>query len=181
MSVVNYRACLVKVLQWEGGFVHHPNDPGGATNMGITLGTYRAYAEDHGLDQPSVDDLRIIDEYVVSHVYQSRYWNAVQGDDLPSGVDLIVFDAAVLSGPRQAAKTLQRCVGVDDDGVIGPVTLKAVYDFPSKASLVRAYGHQREAFFKGIVSRRAKSRVFLKGWLNRLKDVVQTALQMVHD
>ena len=116
----NFQACLAFTLQQEGGFVDDPYDPGGATNMGITLATYREW-----FPQATVADLRVIDSATVSEIYENDYWFASDADQFASGVDLMMFDMAVNAGPARAAKLLQQCLGVAQDGRIGPITLAA--------------------------------------------------------
>lgn len=106
----------------EGGFVNDPQDPGGATNHGITLGTLSDW-RGHACSVQDVRDLAL-DE--ATQIYRSRYWHAVSADNLPGGVDLITFDAAVNQGAGTGARLLQGAVGVTQDGAIGPATLAAV-------------------------------------------------------
>lgn len=165
----NFQRSLSLVLKWEGGFVNHPKDPGGATNKGITLATFRRYVKRNG----TVDDLKRITDAQVSTVYRKQYWDAVKGDDLPSGVDYAVFDFAVNSGPARAAKYLQAAVGVTQDGKIGPVTIAAARGM-NAADLVAAICAKRMAFLKGLRT----WPTFGKGWTNRVNDVVREATKM---
>ncbi|MBI1263317.1 MAG: hypothetical protein GC187_01120 [Alphaproteobacteria bacterium] len=116
-----FETVLAHVLHWEGGFSDHPADPGGATNYGITHGVLAQWR-----GQPvSREDVRALTLAEAGAIYRARYWDACRCSDLPPGVDLMVFDAAVNHGPRQAALFLQRALGAADDGVIGPRTLAA--------------------------------------------------------
>lgn len=168
----NFQRSLSLVLKWEGGFVNHPKDPGGATNKGITLATFRRYVKRNG----TVDDLKRITDAQVSTVYRKQYWDAVKGDDLPSGVDYAVFDFAVHSGPARAAKYLQAAVGVDRDGKIGPVTIAAARGM-NAVDLVAAICAKRMAFLKRLNT----WPTFGKGWTNRVNDVVREAAKMVSE
>lgn len=118
----NFQRALSRVLKHEGGYVDHPKDPGGATNRGVTLATFRRYVKPKGTKA----DLRAITDEQVATVYYKHYWAAVHGGELPAGVDYAVFDLAVNSGPARAARFLQRVVGATEDGRIGPATLAAV-------------------------------------------------------
>ena len=122
MAKENFAACLAQVLLSEGGWSDHPADPGGATMKGITLATYRKY-------RPGATkaDLRAIADAEVAQIYREGYWNAVRGDDLPAGLDLVAFDAAVNSGTGRAAKWLQSAVGAVADGRIGAGTAAAAH------------------------------------------------------
>ena len=111
---------------YEGGYVNHPRDPGGATNRGITQVTYNGFRRRHGRALQSV---RRLTDAEHDYIYRTQYWNRVRGDDLPSGVDLAVYDWGVNSGPARSVKALQRAVGAKADGVMGPNTLAAVARF----------------------------------------------------
>jgi lysozyme family protein len=109
------------VLVHEGGFVCNPNDPGGATCKGVTQAVYDDWRVSHSLSRRPFARLRA----EVEAIYFKLYWNAIHADDLPSGVDYCAFDFAFNSGPNRAARFLQRTVGVQEDGQIGPATLAA--------------------------------------------------------
>lgn len=91
----NFDASLAAVLQHEGGWSNDPHDPGGATNRGVTQGTYDLWRVDHQLPKRSVKHITPAE---VMAVYKKRYWDAVRGDEMPSGVDYCLFDFAVNSG-----------------------------------------------------------------------------------
>jgi lysozyme family protein len=110
----NFQRALALVLKHEGGYVDHPKDPGGATNKGVTIATFRRYVKKDG----TKDDLRRISDADVARIYKRHYWDAVRGDDLPDGLDYATFDFAVNSGTGRAPKYLQRVLGVAQDGVI---------------------------------------------------------------
>lgn len=121
--------CVAVVLHHEGGLVDHPKDPGGITNYGISLRAARGMGELADMDgdrDVDADDIRAMTPAAAKAIYRALYWNVVRGDDLPPGVDLVVFDWAVNAGPLRAARGLQLAVGVAQDGAIGPVTLAAV-------------------------------------------------------
>ena len=118
----NFDVALKALLKHEGGYVNHPADPGGMTNLGVTKRVWEEWVG-HEVDEQT---MRGLTPDAVAPLYRKRYWDAVRGDDLPSGVDLVVFDCAVNSGVGRASKFLQKAVGVADDGKIGPATLRAV-------------------------------------------------------
>lgn len=165
-----FQRALALLLKHEGGFVNHVADPGGATNKGITLAVYR---EVYGKGK-TVDDLKRITDDQVAHIYRTRYWAKVRGDDLPSGVDYAVFDFAVNSGPARAAKYLQAVVGVAQDGVIGPQTLAAV-KAASASAVIDKLCDKRLAFLQGLKT----WSTFGKGWGRRVEDVRSAAKSMV--
>lgn len=113
----NFDQAFANLISNEGGYSNHPDDPGGETNWGITVSVARA----HGYS----GQMRDMPQETAKDIYRRQYWRAWM-DGLPYQLAFQVFDAAVNSGPGQAAKWLQRAVGVQDDGVVGPVTLAAI-------------------------------------------------------
>lgn len=150
-------------LRWEGGYVDHPADPGGATNRGVTQATYDAWRKAGGLATRSV---RLIEDDEVGAIYRDRYWSEAGCDALPWPMSLAHFDAAVNHGPRNAVRILQRALGVKVDGKIGPVTVAAARS--AGPLMVRLMLCERRSFYHEIVVQRPTLRVFLDGWLNRL-------------
>jgi len=167
----NFFKSLEMVLKHEGGFVDHPEDPGGATNKGIT---HKTYSDFLGRPLEDVDELKNIPEEHVQIIYKQGYWDKVKGDNLPSGVDFAIFDWAVNSGPGRAAKALQKAVGATADGAIGPKTLAAV-EAADAAEIIKAVADDREAFYKSLRT----FNTFGKGWLRRNKETRDFALEMV--
>ena len=166
----NFNAALQHVLKSEGGYVDHPKDPGGRTNLGVTARTW----EDWIGHVPSEKEMRELTREKVAPLYKRKYWDAVKGDDLPSGVDYCVFDCAVNSGPGRAAKILQETVGVKPDGGIGPVTLAAVKSL-DPVVLINKYAEKRLAFWQSL----STFDTFGKGWTRRGNEVKDEALKMV--
>ena len=156
----NYLIIQPWVLAYEGGFVNHPKDPGGATNQGVTQRTYDAYRRRIGHATQSV---RLMDNVERDTIYRVQYWDAIKCDDLPSGVDAAVYDFAVNSGPSRAAKYLQKIVGVKQDGVIGLQTLDAVTRMDSTQVIGRLCV-DRIAFLRGLRT----WPTFGKGWMRRV-------------
>lgn len=165
----NFAEALQKLLVHEGGFVNHPSDPGGMTNLGVTKAVWEEWVG-HPVDEKQ---MRALDPATVAPLYRAKYWDKIKGDDLPTGVDYVVFDAAVNSGPGRAAKWLQACVGVEQDGGIGPKTLAAVLNFDSEA-LVDDYTKRRLSFLMDL----PHWGTFGKGWSRRVADVQTTASSM---
>lgn len=165
----NFLRVLPLVLKHEGGFSNHKDDPGGATNKGITLETFRRYVKSDG----TVNDLKNITPRQVEQVYNLFYWQAVKADELPGGVDYAVFDFAVNSGPGRAVKFVQKIVGVTQDGGMGPVTLTAIRKM-APTTLVNQLCDNRLTFLKGLKI----WATFGKGWGRRVEDVRSHALSM---
>jgi len=170
----NFGRSLDLVLTYEGGYVDHPRDPGGATNRGVTLATLSAWR-----GKPcSKDEVKALTKVEAGDIYRAKYWNNVRADELPSGVDLVVFDYAVNSGPAAAAKTLQQVVGVTADGIIGAFTIRAVQRYVAMYGaviLVGTYCDRRLSFLKAL----AHWKTFGRGWSSRVEKVRNEALKML--
>ncbi len=166
----NFLDALAAVLHHEGGFVNHPKDPGGMTNLGCTKKVWEEWVG-HEVDEKTMRNLTPAD---VAPLYKAKYWDKVRGDDLPSGVDYVVFDAAINSGPGRAAKWLQQTVDVAIDGAIGPGTLRAVNSIPA-AEIVEKYQQIRLDFLKALPT----WDTFGKGWGRRVQEVQVAAAGMV--
>ena len=165
----NWEQSLKKMLVHEGGYANHPQDPGGRTNLGVTQ---RVWEEWKG--SPSDEnEMRSLTVEQVTPLYKKRFWDAARCDDLPAGVDYVVFDFAVNAGVGRSAITLQTICGVARDGAIGPITLAAVKQYDPK-TLIEKFSDHREFFYKQL----STYPVFGKGWIRRVNEVKETALQM---
>jgi lysozyme family protein len=169
VAASSYNRSLAFVLKYEGGYVNHPADPGGPTNLGVTQQTLSNY-----LGRPaSIEEVKALTPGKVGPIYKKRYWDAVRGNDLPAGLDLVVFDFAVNSGPARATKALQKLVGVAQDGVMGMDTVAAV-EREDAEDLIRRYCANRLAFLKGLTT----WGTFGKGWGARVAACQKLALAM---
>lgn len=106
--------------------------------------------------------------------YRANYWNTVRCDDLPRGVDLAVFSFGVNAGPAAAVKRLQRAIGAERDGAVGPLTLRAVWAGGGARALVEALATARLGFCRRLESHAT----FGKGWESRVAEVRKQALPM---
>lgn len=167
---INFEKSLQLILKSEGGYVFHEKDPGGMTNLGVTKRVWEEWVGHEVTEQ----DMRNLTPAIIAPMYKAKYWDKVCGDDLPSGVDYVVFDAAINSGPGRAIKWLQACVKVDVDGQIGPHTLNAVTAF-SDVDLISDYNKRRLSFLIDLPT----WPTFGKGWTNRVAHVGDSAVQMV--
>ena len=165
----NFDACLAHLLKHEGGFVNHPSDPGGATNLGVTQAVWEDWID----RTVSEENMKALTPAKVSPLYKELYWDRVKGDKLPFGVDYLVFDAAVNSGVSRAAKWLQTTVGAVADGAIGEQTLKQVL-LTNPQMIIDKYSAIRLEFLKG----RSTWPTFGKGWERRVEEVKATAHKM---
>ena len=167
----NFKDCLKATLRYEGGVSDHPDDPGGLTNKGVTQRVYSAYRAGKNLTDRSVRELT---ETELQDIYRKQYWAQVGGDDLPAGLDLIMFDYAVNSGAGKAVKDLQREVGAVVDGIAGVATQAALAGRDTGV-LVNALCDRRLAFMRSLKG----WRTFGKGWASRVAAVRGAALLMV--
>jgi lysozyme family protein len=164
-----FDACMPFIFKAEGGYADNPADPGGPTNFGITLATLRAYQGDPNL---TADDVKKLTPAVAKEIYRTAYWNRMQCGALPAGLDLEVFDFGVNSGPAESVKTLQRLVGVTQDGSVGPITLAAVAQF-NVGDLIGRFAQARLAFYQGL-----NMPEFEQGWATRVAQIQTAAATM---
>ena len=165
----SFAGCLAFTLQEEGGFSDDPQDPGGATNRGITLKTLEAYQ--HGA---TVEQLKAISPDLVSAIYRREYWTVTGSGDLPDGVALIVFDFAVNAGPGRSVGMLQVVAGVERDGSDGPATQAAIAKTSAADVVTRLTALQR-AYYEALPTFPR----FGKGWLARTDRRAALAQKMV--
>lgn len=165
----NFARSLASVLRHEGGYSNHPDDKGGPTNLGITLATFRKWVKKDG----TVADLKAMTREQAAKCYRAVYWNGIKGDDLPGGIDYATFDYCVNSGQGRAAKALQGVLGVEQDGLIGPVTLAAARA-ADPIKTINALCDQRMALLRKL----SNWPTFGKGWTSRVEDVRFDAIQL---
>lgn len=165
----NWEKCFAMVLKHEGGFVDHPKDPGGMTNLGVTRANWEAYLNRRVTEA----EMRSLTPDVVKPFYKKNYWDKIKGDQLPSGVDYAAYDLAVNSGTARAAKFLQQIAGVPVDGVIGPRSLEAIKACNPEET-IDAFCDMRLDFLKGL----STFGTFGKGWTIRVSDVKAKATEM---
>lgn len=150
MTEIFLKACDL-ILQFEGGYVNDPSDPGGETKFGISKRSY-----------PN-EDIKNMTMSRAQEIYWRDYWLAAGCDKLPPALALMLFDCAVNCGPRTAVKLLQEVVNTNSDGIIGPLTLTAIDEWELHELLV-SYFQRREKYYRSLAS----FSIYGKGWLNRL-------------
>lgn len=169
--------CLNFVLKWEGGWTPPQEGDPNPTNYGIIQSVYDDWRKDRGLPLRSVKD---IERWEVRTIYWERYWKPAKCEFLPNPIDLIHFDTAVNMGVGAASLLLQRAINdnlpksdwIKVDGGIGQQTLSAVRRV-NLTKLAESYIKRRVERYKAIVrSNKSKGR-FLKGWLNRVRDLAK--------
>jgi len=169
MAAENWIKSLEAILHHEGGYVNHPKDPGGETNLGVTKRVY----EDFG----GTKDMKDLTREDVEPIYKKNYWDRVKGDQLPAGLDLCVFDFGVNAGTGRAAKYLQTLIGTVADGGIGPNTLKTLDSYIQKNGVentIKSYQADRQKFYESLDT----FATFGKGWTRRVDETTEMALAM---
>jgi lysozyme family protein len=174
----NFEKSLALVLKSEGGFTTDVRDNGnklpdgraGSTNLGVTQANWEAFVG-HPV---SWNDMKALNPTTVAPFYKRKYWDLVRGDDLPAGLDYLAFDFAVNAGPGMAIKTIQKAIGVAQDGAIGPITLSAIRAIPA-TQLIERFSDAKEVFYKGL----KQFPIYGKGWLSRVAHVEVDAMHMV--
>ena len=170
MAAQNYQACLDMILHHEGGYVNHPKDPGGETNLGVTKRVYEEWGGTKDMKDLEVED--------VAPIYRKNYWDRIKADDLPSGLDLCVFDFGVNAGTGRAAKYLQTMIGTVADGGIGPNTLRALANYVESEgveSTIKNYQAERQSYYERL----STFETFGRGWTRRVKETTESALEMI--
>jgi len=165
----NFRDCLELVLKHEGGFVDHPKDPGGMTNLGVTKTVWEEWVG-HPVSEK---DMRELTPEIVAPMYEMRYWRTSYCEKLPRGLDLLVFSMAVNAGAGRSVKLLQDAIGVLPDGVIGPNTMARINE-ANVETLIDKFSEARTAYYKGL----KLFPVFGRGWLSRTDKERLEALDM---
>jgi len=162
----NYDKCLETILHHEGGYVNHPKDPGGETNLGVTKRVYEEFGGTKDMKDLTVED--------VAPIYKQGYWDKLKGDDLPGGLDLCVFDFGVNAGPGRAAKYLQTMIGTVADGGIGPNTLRALSGYVEEHGIEKTIDNYQEARQK-YYEQLSTFDTFGKGWTRRVNETTELA------
>ncbi len=171
MAAANYERALSRLLKHEGGYTNHPKDPGGPTNYGITIIDYRKYV----MSNATAEDVKNMKLSEAKAIYRAKYWDALCCDDLPSGVDDVVFDYGVNSGIGRSGKVLRRCLRMNDSTwkVTAEVLAKARDANPKQ--LVTDICDERMRFLRGL----STWGTFGKGWSARVRDVKAIGLALV--
>jgi lysozyme family protein len=176
--ISNWDQAFKQMLKSEGGFTDDERDNGnklpdgrkGSTMLGVTQFNW----EQHVGHQVTHDDMRKLTPTDVEPLYKKKYWDVVRADELPSGIDYLVFDMGVNAGPGRSIKLLQTAVGVTPDGGFGPMTMAAV-QAADPTKLIEDFSQAKEAFYRSLDS----FSVYGTGWLNRVAAVKLKASSML--
>ena len=167
----NFEQSLKMLLHHEGGYVWHPEDPGGETNLGVTRAVYEQWVGRQVMD----GEMKALTVADVAPIYKTNYWDRIRADDLPSGLDFAAFDWAVNSGTGRPAKVIQKYISAKQDGAIGPKTLALVAENdPSK--MIQYLYEQRQKFYERLKT----FETFGKGWTRRNQETLKAAMEMAN-
>ena len=165
--MADYRNIIPFIKRFEGGYVNHPNDKGGCTNMGVTISTFRQY---YGRNK-TCEDLRKLTEEQWQYIFKKGFWDRIQGDKIEcQSVANMIADYVWASGVY-GIKYVQKLLGVSADGVIGAKTLLAINSYPSSKELFERIRQRRLDHFDAIVKNNPSQKVFLKGWKRRVNSM----------
>jgi lysozyme family protein len=170
--MASFDTFLPLLLNFEGGFVDDPADPGGATNKGITLQTFSGCAQNLLGFAPTLDNLKSLTDLQAGTIYNALYWNTIRGNDIAlQDLANIVCDFYVNAGVH-ATKLLQNLLNelgasLEVDGVIGPAVMQ-VLAASDQQDLYRRYKAGRIAYYRDLVQKQPSLGKFLPGWLNRV-------------
>lgn len=164
----SFKECLDLVLKSEGGWVNHPSDPGGETNLGVTKRVWEEY-----VGHP-VESLKKLTKDDVAPLYEQKYWRTCYCEVLPRGLDFVVFSMGVNAGPGRSIKLLQQSIGCVPDGVIGPKTRELISS-GNGTNLIAKFSETRREYYRSLKT----FPVFGKGWLARVDREEAEALDMI--
>jgi len=174
----NWEQAFKQMLASEGGFSDDQRDAGnhltngrlGSTMLGVTQYNWEVYVG----HQVTHDDMRKLTPADVEPLYKKKYWDTVRADELPSGIDYLVFDMGVNAGPGRSIKIMQTALGVPADGGFGPITMAAV-QAADPVELIEKFSFWKEAFYRSLDT----FSIYGTGWLNRVADVKLKASSML--
>jgi lysozyme family protein len=174
----NFQTALEHLLKSEGGFTNDPRDPGnklpdgraGCTMLGVTQASWEAFIG----KRTTQEKMQQLTPEDVAPIYRKKYWDAVSGDELPTGLDYLMFDFAVNAGPGRAIKVMQSALGVAVDGVIGRKTMQAINE-SDPTSLIETFSDSKMDYYRTLIT----FQTFGKGWTNRIAHAKTNAAAML--
>jgi len=157
---MKFEQAIEHILDKEGGYVNNPKDSGGETKFGISKRSY-----------PKLN-IKDLTRQQAIEIYRRDFWQKIRADELPERIRLHVFDFAVNAGVTTAIKTLQGCIGINTDGIIGRNTILMCKDVTPWN-----YAVSRTMHYVNLVKKRPKDIVFLAGWLHRNLDITELSVK----
>ena len=164
--MANHKILEPFILRWEGGFVNDKDDLGGATNMGVTLATYRSVFG----RKKTAKDLKRMNRVQWGVIFKKFYWDKWEADEIKDqNVANILVDWLWCSG-SYGIKIPQRVLGVSADGIVGSKTIAAINERDGR-ELFDTIKQERKDFIDRICQTRPQNRKFKNGWLNRINSL----------
>jgi lysozyme family protein len=164
----SYHDAMLIELKFEGGKDDDPIDPGGRTNQGVIQREFSAFLRKNG--KPNRDVFTMTDDERDA-IYFQNYGQRIRFNELPPGIDLVVLDGAINSGPSQSVKWLQRALNLTPDGVLGNATMQAAIDYPDSDDLIAKYCNYRMSFLRALKT----FYHFGAGWTSRVNQLKRIA------
>jgi lysozyme family protein len=155
----SFNQCMKWVFRSEGGYVNNKHDPGGCTNLGVTIHTLKRWRK----KKTTCRHIKNLTKKEAMKIYKRYYWDVIGGDRLPAGANYVIFDMAVNAGTKRAIKLAQRAAKVVQDGKIGPVTIGAINRMGG-IRFIKSFSRVRLAYYKRLKGWKH----FGRGWRNRV-------------
>lgn len=178
MSGGRFDVCVQKTLGHEGVFSNHAADKGGATKYGITQATLHTAIAARLV--PRGITIQRLSVEQAKRIYFAFYWTAARCNEFPSPLDLLLFDAYVNHRPKSAVRLIQTALGVEADGILGPITIAKARELVAEDgdgmwAAIERYAEARRQLYTRIVAEDPTQAVFLKGWIARAERVAAQA------
>lgn len=167
--MANFEKFAGKLLQLEGGYANHPLDKGGPTKYGVILATWKEHGHDKDGDGDiDADDIKLLTEDDARGIAKKIFWDFFQADKIVNqSLAEFIVDWGYNSGRGTIAKIVQKILGVNPDGAVGPKTLGALNTISGK-NFFDTLKSQRKVFLKNIIRRDPEQIEFFEGWINRV-------------
>ena len=171
-----FKAFLPTILKHEGGFVNNPADPGGATNKGITIGTFQKYGESLLAVEPTLENLKKLTDEQAGLIYEQIYWNKLSGEEIKDVQVAYQYVDFYINAGSNAIRTMQRVLNslgkpVPVTGIMDRDTLDAI-NAVNGEQLFNAFRARRIQYYERLVEKKPQMEQFLKGWKARANSFV---------
>ena len=162
----NFDKSIDLLIKLEGGKTDEKTDRGGRTNLGITQREFDAWNKKNNLP---LTDVFSIDNQTAKQIFKEGYWNIIKGDELPRNIATAILSDALLSGPQDSIKFVQKMLGLKPDGIMGPMTISKIWEKSktSDAEFARAILNKQ----KEIYLADEQSKIYGQGWANRVDKI----------
>lgn len=174
----NFDKYFPTLVDYEGSvFEEHPKDPGGPTKFGITIydiGIREGIPVNTKNWRKLRDMVKSLTRDQAKEIYITKYWNSIKGDELPSGIDIVICDHGINCGQTKAIRIAQEICEVTVDGKIGKETLEALKK-QNPTQFIKDFSEKRRKYYKSL----KLFKTFGRGWLNRVDNCEKFALKLI--